>query len=142
MIGRKFLFIAIIVFCVLGCKSKVNQIVNHKPEGKWITVDTLEFIYSTKGRYHNGQEVGKWKHFYNGKLVRKEKFNKNGICKNVFYHSNGKIMKKGNVKLESNIDEDHWYYFGKWKFYDKEGKLDSIKIYKKENFKDSLVVKK
>lgn len=86
----------------------------------------FRFIYITKGKYHKGLETGTWKHFYNGKVVRKEKY-RNGICKTVFYYTNGKIMKKGNTKMESTTNEDHWYYFGKWSFYDTNGKLDSIK---------------
>lgn len=136
---HKFLFTFILVMCILSCKSKINQTVDNQPEGKWITVDTLEFIYVSKGKYHKGMEVGSWKHFYNGKMVRKEKYRK-GICKTIFYYPNGKIMKKGNTKIERTTKEDHWYYFGKWYFYDTNGKLDSIKTYKKENLSDSTNV--
>jgi hypothetical protein len=76
------------------------------PEGRWITVDTLDFIYITKGKYHEGAEIGTWKYIYKNKMVRKEKY-RNGICKTVFYYPNGKIMKKGITKLESTTNEDH-----------------------------------
>ena len=43
-------------------------------------------------------------------------------------------MKRGITKLESNTNEDHWYYYGEWQFFNPNGKLDSIKIYEKETF--------
>lgn len=132
MLKKLILIFAIISFC-LSCKSKINQVVNQQREGKWITIDTLDSIYITKGKYKKGIEKGTWKYFYNNRLVKKEKYNK-GICNTTFYHPNGKIAKKGNTKLESNSIEDHWYYTGKWAFYNPKGKLDSTKIYKKENY--------
>lgn len=55
---RKLLFSVVIISCLLSCKSKTNQMVNHQREGKWITIDTLDEIYTIKGRYRNGNEVG------------------------------------------------------------------------------------
>lgn len=130
----KFLLI-IILISFHGCNSKINQIINNQREGKWITHDTLDFIYTTKGKYNKGTEIGTWKHFYKGKIVRKEKYIKS-MCKTIIYHPNGKIMKKGYTKLESGEKEDHWYYFGDWYFYNTKGQLDSIKKYKKENYQE------
>jgi antitoxin component YwqK of YwqJK toxin-antitoxin module len=128
----KLLYTILILIAIISCKSKTNQMVNHQREGKWITTDTLDSVYVTKGKYHNGTETGTWNYFYNKRLVQKEKYHKNS-CTTTFYYPNGKIMKKGNTKSDSNPDGDHWYYFGKWYFYDKTGKLDSIKDYKQEN---------
>jgi hypothetical protein len=127
-----------IIVGIFSCKSKVNQIVNHQREGKWITIDTLDSIYIAKGKYRMDNEIRTWKYFYNGKMVRKEKYKKRGVCKTKFYLSNGKIMKKGSTKLESNSKEDHWYYYGKWYFYNANGKLDSIKTYEKESIANVL----
>ena len=137
----KFLFTIIAIISILGCKSKSNQMINHLREGRWITIDTLDVIYTIKGRYKKGIEIGAWRHFSNDRIVRKEKYSKNGICKIIFYHPNGKIMKKGNTKMENTTNETHWYYFGKWRFYNTKGGLDSVSVYKKENFTDSLKVK-
>lgn len=128
---RKISFTFIVVTCIIACKSKTNQIINHKKEGKWITIDTLDYIYITKGKYQKGNEIGTWRQYCNGKLVKKEKYHKS--TSNIkFYHPNGKIMKKGHTKSDHNAIEDHWYYYGKWYFYNTKGKLDSIKTYKKE----------
>jgi antitoxin component YwqK of YwqJK toxin-antitoxin module len=139
MTHYKPLFTIAITISIISCKPKLNQMVNHQREGKWITTDTLDSIYTTKGRYRKGTEIGTWKYFYNNRLVQKEKYHKS-ICKTTFYYPNGKIMKQGNTKSESNATETHWYYFGKWYFYDKSGKLDSISNYKKENTTDQIKV--
>ncbi|WP_124019477.1 hypothetical protein [Flavobacterium laiguense] len=107
--------------------------INHQREGRWVTMDTLDSIYITKGKYRKNAEIGTWKYLYNGRIVKKEKY-RNRVCKTTFYHPNGKIMKQGYTKLDSDANEDHWYYFGKWSFYDSKEKLDSVKIYEKENF--------
>lgn len=52
---RKLLFSVVIVIGFVSCKT--NQIVNHQRVGKWITVDTLDEIYTVKGRYRKGNEV-------------------------------------------------------------------------------------
>jgi antitoxin component YwqK of YwqJK toxin-antitoxin module len=139
MTHPKLLFTILVIITIISCKTKINQMVNHQREGMWITTDTLDSIYVTKGRYRKGAEIGTWKYFYNNRLVQKEKYCKS-ICKTTFYYPNGKIMKKGTTKMESNAEGDHWYYFGKWSFYDKNGKLDSIEDYKKENTTDQIKV--
>jgi hypothetical protein len=126
-----------VVIGIIGCASRINQVVNHQREGRWKTTDTLDFVYISKGKYHKGKEIGTWKYFYNGKIVRKEKYH-DTICNMTFYHPNGKIMKQGKSKTESNSETSHWYYFGKWHFYNTKGKLDSIKEYQQEIATDSL----
>ncbi|SNR95125.1 hypothetical protein [Flavobacterium sp. ov086] len=132
----KFLFV-IIIINLLGCKSKTNQIKDHQREGKWVSIDTLDYIYITKGKYHKGIEVGTWRHYYNQKMIKKEKYHK-GSSYIKYYYPNGKIIKRGHTKSDSNEIEDHWYYYGKWYFYNEKGKLDSIKTYKKESVTDSV----
>lgn len=133
MMCHKFILIIFILISLLGCKSKINQTANNLPEGKWITTDTLDFIYITKGKYRKGIEVGTWKSFNNGKLVKKEKYKKN-LCKTTFYFSNGKKQKQGYTKLVIEDSLSHWFYSGKWRFYKQNGKLDSIKNYTQESF--------
>lgn len=130
---QRFLFSVVIIISLVSCKSKTNQMVNHHREGKWITVDTLDEIYTIKGRYRKGNEVGTWKHYRKGKLVKKEKYHTNS-SRLTFYYPNGKIMKKGHTQLDHNEKEDHWYYIGDWYFYNQNGALDSIKTYKKEGY--------
>lgn len=131
---QRLLFSVVIVISLISCKSKTNQMVNHNRVGKWITVDTLDEIYTIKGRYRKGNEVGTWKHYRKGILVKKEKYHTNS-SRLTFYYPNGKIMKKGHTQLDQNEKEDHWYYIGDWYFYNEMGQLDSVKAYKKEEYK-------
>ncbi|WP_051590633.1 hypothetical protein [Flavobacterium daejeonense] len=130
---HKLILIITISISILSCKSKINQTINNIPEGKWITIDTLDFIYTVKGKYRKGVEVGTWKSFNNRKLVKKEKYKKN-LCKTTFYFPNGKKQKQGYTKLVVEDSLSHWFYSGKWRFYNQEGQLDSIKNYTQESF--------
>ncbi len=67
----------------MGCKSAINQVKNNKQEGKWIITDTLDYPYTTIGRYKKGMPVGAWKYIYNNKIDRKERYKK----KNALLHS-------------------------------------------------------
>lgn len=140
MINRFINAIPLFLIMILGfsgCKSKINKLIDNKREGLWVTVDTFDYVYITKGRYKNDMEVGTWKHFNNGKLVRKEKY-RNSLCKTKYFYPNGKLMKKGFTKVNVDNNEIHWFYFGKWSYYNENGKLDSIKDYKIDNKLDSL----
>ena len=129
---RQLLFSVVIVIGFVSCKT--NQIVNHQRVGKWITVDTLDEIYTIKGRYRKGNEIGTWKHYRKGILVKKEKYHTNS-SQLTFYYPNGKIMKRGHTQLDHTEKEDHWYYIGDWYFYNEMGQLDTIKTFKKEEYK-------
>ncbi|MCG9791111.1 toxin-antitoxin system YwqK family antitoxin [Flavobacterium algicola] len=133
--SKQLLLALTVASAISSCSSKLNQIKNDKREGKWITTDTFATIYTSKGRFQNGTEKGKWKYYDDDKLVKMEKYRKD-ICKTTYYYPNGKIRKEGKTKFESDSIENHWYYIGKWSFYKENGKLDSIAIYKKENTTD------
>lgn len=132
--------IVVFLLSAFGCKTKINQIKNQQREGKWITIDTFDYVYIIKGKYHKGIEKGTWKHFYNNKIARKEKY-KNGICDTRFYYPNGKIMKQGFTKSESNDTLSHWFYFGNWNYYDQNGNLTKTIIYDEGEVIDSLIIK-
>jgi hypothetical protein len=48
MTYRKLLFTITIIISIISCKTKINQMVNHQREGKWITTDTLDSIKTYK----------------------------------------------------------------------------------------------
>lgn len=112
---------------VAGCKT--NQTKNQERIGKWIYKDTVNgIVYKSKGRYKKGIEVKTWKQFANGKCIKKEVY-KNGICHTINYFQNGKIASIGQTKMIETKENVHWYYFGDWKFYDKNGKMTFLKKY-------------
>ncbi|MBP9794038.1 MAG: hypothetical protein KBC56_08570 [Flavobacterium sp.] len=125
-------------FCFLGCKTQINQTKNNLQEGKWIVVDTFDYPYISKGKYHKGKPVGSWKYFYNGKLDRKERYKKNS-CLTKFYYPNGQIKQQGYTQTESNNNKMHWYYTGNWNYFDSNGKLTRVNVFEKGKIIDSIM---
>jgi antitoxin component YwqK of YwqJK toxin-antitoxin module len=131
----------ILITSIWSCKTKINQTKNNLQVGKWITTDTLDYLYITKGRYRKGKPKGTWVYIYNGKIDRKEKYRK-GKCLTTFYHKNGKILRKGYTKLDENKEESHWYYSGKWNYFDENGQPTRTNFYEKGKLIDSIVINK
>jgi antitoxin component YwqK of YwqJK toxin-antitoxin module len=137
---RRVTIIFIVAISILSCKTKINQLQDNLQEGKWVRVDTLEYPYISKGRFHKGKEIGVWRYYNNDKLDRKEKYKKNK-CLTKFYYPNGKVMQKGYTKLDDNKEETHWYYTGSWHYYDERGELTTIRNFEKGKIKNTQYVK-
>lgn len=111
-------------------KKKTNQYVNGIPHGLWMMyIDSNQTRLECKGHYTLGRETGTWKYFHeNGKMRKKEVFRKSGI-RSEFYYENGKRKSKGIAILEPDQNNLHYYFQGKWKYYNEQGKLSSIVYY-------------
>ena len=142
MTFKKIMFatsVFLLIISILSCKTQLNQTKNNLQEGKWITIDTFDYPYISKGKYHRGKPKGSWVYIYNGKLDRKEKYKKNK-CLTTFFHPNGKIMRKGYTQLDDNDKETHWYYSGKWNYFDENGLPTRTNIYEKGKLIDYLII--
>lgn len=128
----KNLLFLIILFLFLSCKTAhINQIIDKKREGKWVTTYVQDSIeYKSIEYYKHDQPIKRWKTYINGKIYKTEKY-KNGISIAKSYYENGKLESKGNTKLEVTETQSHWFYFGVWKFYSNKGKLVTIREYNK-----------
>lgn len=123
----------LLLFCGIllsGCKSKpINQKIDKKKEGVWIDNYTQDSTnYKSFEYYKHDEPIKKWKSYINGKIYKTEKY-KNEICTVKYYYKNGKLQSKGKTKIEIDSKKIHWFYFGDWKFYSDEGKLEEIKKY-------------
>ena len=127
----------ILLISTLSCKTRINQTKNNLQEGKWITIDTLDYPYISKGKYRRGKPIGTWTYINNNKLDRKEKYKKDK-CLTMYYHPNGRIKQKGYTKE----NETHWYYSGEWNYFDENGSKIRTNIYEKGNLIDSIMPKK
>ena len=145
---KNFLLLTMVFAVLSSCKTKrLNQYAltenkHQKRHGKWkeqYSADqgTLTAI----GKYKMGEKVGIWKTTFENKLYQKDKIIKN-ITKTKLYHPNGIIMEKGQSKLDISDVQRHWYYFGDWKFYDKNGQLRYIKKYADGKKIDSISFQK
>ena len=76
---------------------------------------------------------------YNFIKYRTSLLNGNGILKNYYYSEwNGENQKFSNETLKEEGEVRNNFKFGEWKYYNKEGKIDSTKIY---TLKDSVDVR-
>ncbi len=133
---------------LISCKNEVNQYQTVRKNvklktGKWVKKDDYpDQKYVSIGKYKKGEKTGVWKVYLNGALYQKDKF-KDSITRTKFYYPDGKILKKGVSKTIEDHQTILWYYHGKWKFYDDNGKLEYIKTYYKDSNKtDSINIKK
>ncbi len=133
--------IVIIVFLISApgansqCKyyNKVDK--NGKKTGIWFSYwDASEKKLHRKFHYKNDREVKVCKMYHrNGKLITKERHLKNRIkVKN--YDEKGRIHRKGWAKIDFNAKDLHFYWHGRWKFYDHKHHLTGISIYKNGYF--------
>ncbi|MDD3876036.1 MAG: hypothetical protein PHT69_05410 [Bacteroidales bacterium] len=104
---------------------------DNKAVGRWVYYNQENNKILSKGRFRNGIPVGRW-------IINNEegiKFVKKRYFKNrtreVWYYPSGSVECRGWSKLI--LDDPlmvNYYWDGKWKFYNENGKLDSVKIYR------------
>jgi len=127
ILPKRYLFFIILI--ITSCK--INQYRDGKKAGKWIEETTEEGVkYKFISFYnHNGIERGRWKTYRNDTLVFTEKYNGSVSYVKNFYN-NGKILSKGKSKMDrSNPEKIHWFYFGEWKYYLLNGKLQYLRLF-------------
>ncbi|MCW3161733.1 hypothetical protein [Chryseobacterium oryctis] len=139
---NKIYVVLSLLLLTVSCKTKFNQYIKvdkfQKRHGKWkeeYSADKGTLI--AVGKYKYGEKVGTWKTTFENKLYQKDKIRKN-ITKTKMYFPNGKVMERGQSRLDVSTNERHWYYFGDWKFYNEEGKLLYIKKYEDGRKIDSI----
>lgn len=145
---KNFLLLTVAFAVLSSCKTKrLNQYVltenkHQKRHGKWKEEYSADQgTLTAVGKYKMGEKVGVWKTTFEDKLYQKDKIRKS-VTKTKLYHPNGKIMEKGQSKLDISDVQRHWYYFGDWKFYDENGKLRYIKKYADGKKIDSISFQK
>jgi len=111
--------------------SKINEY-SEKGEriGRWIEYFGEDNkIISSEVHYRNGAQSGICKFYHsNGNIRLKWHYYKNRI-RAKYYSESGQLEQKGWSKLEGTDEETHYYWHGKWKFFDKNGKLIRRAVY-------------
>jgi len=121
--------------------SSVNRYnANGKPNGKWVYL--MNDKTQSYGRYKDGVPVGRWIIFNpDGSKCVKKRYFQNKI-REVWYHKNGRVEAKGWSKLILDDPlEINYFWDGKWKFFDKKGKLKKISIYVKGEENEIIMLK-
>lgn len=148
----RFLIYILVVFVLAGCSKKINQYRTYSPtvqkrHGKWVeNTQTDDGEYLEKGKYNNGNRIGKWKTYFTAKNFDKKLYQKDvyrdSIITTTIYHPNGKIMEKGQSKTEKKDNYGRWYYFGDWKTFDNKGNLIFIRHFVDGKEMDTTFIKK
>jgi antitoxin component YwqK of YwqJK toxin-antitoxin module len=112
-------------------KRKQNQYdENGKRKGLWISYwDDEEKVPMSVARYKHGYEVGVSKEYHqNGNLRLKFRHHKKKL-RVKYYDKDRKLESKGWSVIEYNETDTHYYWHGKWKFYNKKRRLNKVKWY-------------
>lgn len=134
--GILLVLIAFLPTCVVSAQSsnsKWNQYNSeHKAHGRFVYYyDREKEIVHSTGRYKDGVPVGRWITFHeNGRRYIITRHYKNRARERRFYED-GKIEKKGWSKLILDDPKGVRYYWdGKWKLYDENGKLFRVLLFR------------
>lgn len=113
-------------------KRKLNAYnTNGQRTGLWLTYwDDEMKIPMSQVFYKNGYEDRVSKEFHqNGKLRLKFRHYSENRMRVKFYHENRKLESKGWAIMEYNKEDTHFYYHGKWKYYNQNRRLIKIGSY-------------
>lgn len=103
----------------------------------------------TKGRYHHGSMVGKWKTFSSDKKLRKVEnsrlSNGSNLIETVEYYANGKIARKGVSVFDRTGKTPRLYLKDEWQYFTEDGSKDRTVFYEegwpvKTTYADGKVV--
>lgn len=100
--------------------------------GKWITyTDSCKARKLTEGRYRKGEPVGRFYYYtMEGVLERREQ-TRFKTLRTTLYYPDKKVRFKGKARIDNEADRIHYYFFGKWKYYDENGRLLKYCYYEK-----------
>jgi antitoxin component YwqK of YwqJK toxin-antitoxin module len=128
-----------LIFCLLGilpCKSQIfNRPVNLWDEnglrkGLWVAYwDEENKIPMSKATYENGREVGISKQYHTNGILRLKFRYQHDRIRVKYYTDDRKLEQKGWSVIDYNEKDIHYYWHGKWKFFDEERKLTRISYY-------------
>ena len=112
-------------------KRSLNQLdENGKRKGKWITYwDQEKKVPMSMAKFKDGRETGVSKEYHiNGKLRLKFRYHNDRI-RVKYYTESRKLEQKGWSVIEYNEEDTHYYWHGKWKFYNNGRKLERVALY-------------
>lgn len=133
MFKQLFITALLLLAASLLFSQKLNRY-NKKGQktGRWISYsDSARTKKMFDGKLRNGITVGTCYYYTMDGILHKKEVNRFRRLKITFYHSNGKVSQRGMARIEHLTDRIHFYYYGKWKQYDQDGKLIGYEYYKK-----------
>ncbi len=127
----------ILLICIFSSPDINAQ--NSRPEkglsdrarnGKYVEYwDKDSTQINARGHFCAGAPCKTWKYF-NSDGTRRRKVKYGDRLKIKYYSASGKLNKKGFAMLDINSKEIHFYWHGKWKYYNERRKLYRVAIFK------------
>ncbi|MCD4697539.1 MAG: hypothetical protein K8S16_15025 [Bacteroidales bacterium] len=144
---RSFILVPIYIFISVNLQAQLfsKKLNNFNEEGLkeglWkIYWDEEKNVPMSKAHYKDGRETGVNKEYHiSGKLRLKSRYDKKRI-RVKYYYENRKLDKKGWAIMEYNENDIHYYWHGKWKYYNENGKLIKIADYRKGKIVDDTLL--
>ncbi len=100
--------------------------------GKWVTFsDSAKKLKLFEGKYRKGTAVGTCLYYSLDGVLEKKEIKKFRKLKTTIYYSDGHIRNSGKARIENLSDKIHYYFYGKWKYYDENGNLVKYLYYQK-----------
>ena len=118
---------------LLFSQKMINRLNRHgQRTGKWIVyLDSAKTKKSTEGRYRKGNPVGKFYYYTMEGILERREISRFKVLKTTLYYPDKTIRFKGKARIDNETDKIHYYFFGKWKYYDEQGKLLKYCYYEK-----------
>ena len=136
---KKSWILILLLLSGIACNAQILRTKNNQYDddrnrhGKWVEYwDKNQKDISGRGRYIHGKPTGKWLYFhYNGQRRLKCKYKKANTLTIKYYDIFGQIEQKGNARIEFNEEGIHYFWEGKWKFYDTRHKIIRVSEFSK-----------
>jgi len=103
--------------------------------GRWKVYLTDNTTLVRNGRYKHGKERGTWRYYTAEGKLRKMEFHKPNADQFLvkIYHDNGQLEKQGMARVVETEKLIHYYWFGTWQVYDRQGQFSHSEYYVKGN---------
>lgn len=133
----------ILTFFIHSCSQK-NRLNRHGYRtGRWLTyLDSAKTIKSFEGRFRNGNTVGKSYYYTTTGVLERREINRFKVLKTTFYYPNKTVRLKGKARIDDLSDKIHYYFYGRWKYYDEDGKLSKYCYYDKGQLVKTIYIDK
>lgn len=89
-------------------------------------------LLSARGHFCKGRPCKTWKYYYEDG-TRRMKVKYRVTLKIKYYTASGKLDQKGYAVMDYNSQQIHFYWHGRWKFYDNKRKLYRIALFENGN---------
>lgn len=143
----RLLIFWILLFCSIGLHAQswiksINKRDNKgMRQGLWITYwDEKEKVPMSKVWFKDDKENKGKEYHVNGKLRLKLNWRGKRI-KMKYYDIERKIEQKGWATIDFNKENIHFYWHGKWKYYDDRRKLIKVCLYQNGEMAEELFAK-